>query len=135
MVSRWLHAGLFKDPDGTTRNIWYAFQEYTRKIDGSTAEKIVYAGNNKGAWLGNLDIGQIKRNLITFDEHHRGNWAHLLTDRGQWRYRQVHRGRRLQLQSLKDTFHNPGFRDLYSEGRIGAIGPSFNAIHEAGARG
>lgn len=127
IVHRWLHAGLCKDENDNTRNVWYAFQKYTK--NGKVIEKFVYAADNKGAWLGCLDVGQIKRNLITWDEHHREKWDEYLTGNGPWKREMANKGRRVQRATLLATYHNRSFRDPFPEGRVGEIGPALNVIH------
>jgi len=97
--------------------------------EGRIFENIVYAADNKGTSLGNLDVGQIKRNLITWDDHHREKWAGYLTSNGQWQFKMAKKGRRQQRDTLLATFHNRGFRDPFPNGRIGEIGPGLNVIH------
>jgi hypothetical protein len=96
--------------------------------DGS--HRIEYALNKNGSPLGNLDVGQIKRNLITWDDHHVRKWTHLLTVSGTWQRKRAKFGRAVQRRTLLETYRNPNFNDPFPNGtRIRAIGPPLNVIH------
>jgi hypothetical protein len=92
--------------------------------------RIEYASNKNGSPLGNLDVGQIKRNLITWDDHHVRKWIHFLTASGTWQLKRAKVGRAVQRNTLLETYRNPNFNDPFPNGtRIRAIGPPLNVIH------
>ncbi|KAH8792783.1 hypothetical protein F5882DRAFT_487080 [Hyaloscypha sp. PMI_1271] len=122
---RWIHAGVHLDAQSKARDIWYSFKELK---NGS--HRIIYSPNSTGSFHGNYNVGQIKRNLITFDDHHSRNWIHFLNQKGTWTYRNAKRGRRCQRQTLLETFLDPTFVDPYPHGKDHkSIGPRLNVIH------
>jgi hypothetical protein len=107
------------------RDIFYAFRCLKR---GNY--KIEYALNKDGSTLGNLNVGQIKRNLITWDDHHVRQWIHFLTASGTWQRKCAKVGRAAQRSTLLATYRNLNFNDPFPNGtRIRAIGPPLNVIH------
>jgi len=124
-ILRWIHAGTYEDLHSEARDIWYSFKQLK---DGRY--QIIYARDGEGALLGNRDVGQIKRNLITFDGHHSRKWRHFLNRSGAWAYCVAKKGRRCQRDSLLATFLDQSFVDPFPEGRANkAIGPRLNVIH------
>jgi hypothetical protein len=92
--------------------------------------RIDYALDKHGSSLGNLNVGQIKRNLITWDDHHVKKWIHFLTASGTWQRKRAQKGREEQWNTLLETYRNPNFNDPFPNGtRIRATGPPLNVIH------
>jgi hypothetical protein len=96
-----------------------------------TIYKIVYASDNKGTAFCNLNVGQIKRNLITWDDEHQEKWAKFLTKYGTWVRKKAMAGRRCQRKTLLDHWLDPHSRDRYPRGRDQnrAVGPPLNVVH------
>ena len=81
--------------------------------------------------LGNYDVGQIKRNLITFDEHHLRKWREFLDGTGTWYNGKATKGRARQRETLLKTWLDLSFIDPYPDGRrTKIIGPRLNVIHD-----
>jgi hypothetical protein len=100
------------------------------KLGGRTVDRIEYALANDGSSLGNLNVGQIKMNLITWDRHHVEKWIHFLTPSGTWKRKCAKEGRKAQRRTILATYRNPNFNDPFPNGtRIRAIGPPVNVIH------
>ncbi|KAE9371341.1 hypothetical protein N431DRAFT_491713 [Stipitochalara longipes BDJ] len=125
---RWLHAGVYEDIRSNAHDIWYAFKS-SEKYRGD-GYKIVYARDAEGATLGNYNVGQVKRNLITFDEHHLRKWRRFLEGTGTWRDGKATIGRFQQRKTLLNTWLDRSFIDPYPDGRrTKIIGPPLNVIH------
>jgi len=91
----------------------------------------MHARDGTGNGLGNYDVGQIKRNVITSDEHHPDKRRHSLSHRGTWLYGHAMAGRRLQRETLLATYLNRSFVDPYPDGRRDKVlGPPLNVIHD-----
>ncbi|RDL30830.1 uncharacterized protein BP5553_10175 [Venustampulla echinocandica] len=131
----WLHAGVYNDPQGNKQQIYYAFE--SRPVKTVTYQtnpfRIVYAADNTGTMLGNRNVGQIKRNLITWDEHLQEDWGQYLRSDGGWQYGYTTRGRIQQRKTLLEKFNDADFDDPFPDGnQFLNIGPSINAIHAPG---
>ncbi|KAL2070489.1 hypothetical protein VTL71DRAFT_13515 [Oculimacula yallundae] len=125
---RWLHAGLFKDAKGATRDVWYAFKTTRRG-----RQKIIYASDWHGTSFGNLNAGRWKIDLITWDKHHADKWARYITSNGTWAYGNVMKGRRHQRATLLRTWLDPNSPDIFAHGKQGnrTLGPPRNVVHFA----
>lgn len=96
----------------------------------TSEHKIVYAADKMGTMLGNNDVGQIKRNLITWDHHLQQNWEQYLTPNGQWKYGDATRGRAAQRNTLLEKVKDTEFEDPFPDGnQFLNIGPPLNVIH------
>ncbi len=67
--------------------------------------------------------------MITWDDHHRQKWAHFLTGHGTWQRRKKMKGKKLIINSLRETYHNPRFHDPHPDGKADrTIGPPLNNL-------
>ncbi|KAH6723100.1 hypothetical protein BKA61DRAFT_685419 [Leptodontidium sp. MPI-SDFR-AT-0119] len=123
---RWLHAGLYKDAKGATKDVWYAFKQNRRG-----QYKIIYASDWEGTSFGNKDVGRRKSDLITWDKHHSDKWSQYITAAGTWEYKWATIGRAVQRRTLLKTWRNPNSPNIYAHGkdRNRTLGPPLNVIH------
>ncbi len=123
---RWLHAGLYKNAQGSTKDIWFAF-----KKNKCGKYRIIYASDWLGSSLGNLDVGRWKSDQITWDHHHSRKWEEYITSVGTWEYANAMKGRKLQRETLLRTWLDPNSPNLFARGKDynRTLGPLLNVIH------
>lgn len=91
--------------------------------------KIIYASNNRGKRFGNYDAGELKRDMITWDDHHLQKFSHLFTGYGTWQYGNKMKGKKLLRQTLLETYQDRRFHDPHPNGKEDrTIDPPLNAI-------
>ncbi|KAK0119684.1 hypothetical protein ONS95_011120 [Cadophora gregata] len=123
---RWLHAGLFKDAKGATKDVWYAF-----KKNKWGRYQIIYASDWMGTSFKNLNVGRRKSDLITWDKHHFDKWSRFITSRGTWVRKRAMVGRAVQRDTLLQTWLDPNSPNHYRHGKEKDrnLGPPLNVIH------
>ncbi|KAH7355120.1 hypothetical protein BKA65DRAFT_581810 [Rhexocercosporidium sp. MPI-PUGE-AT-0058] len=128
---RWLHAGLFKDARGVSKDIWYAFKKNRRG-----QYQIIYASDWEGTSFDNKNVGRRKSDLITWDKHHSDKWSQYITAKGTWEYKRAMIGRAVQRNTLLRTWLNPNSPDIYAHGkdRNRTLGAPLNVIHAVNDR-
>lgn len=119
--------------------MWFGFSHflhedaYTQAPINQRGWKIHWAADSRGRLTGNRGVGQIQRNLITFNPHISRNWSKFLTKNGQWKYKQATTGRECQYETLRKIWKSRTYVDSYPNGnRDLLVGPSLNAIHPRG---
>jgi hypothetical protein len=91
--------------------------------------RIRYALDKNGKSLGNLNVGRMKYDLITWDDHHVRKWIHFLTACGTWKRKMAEDGRKAQRATLLENYLDPNSHDPPKIRRAKAIGPPLNIIH------
>ncbi|EKD21637.1 hypothetical protein MBM_00750 [Drepanopeziza brunnea f. sp. 'multigermtubi' MB_m1] len=124
---RWLHAGLYKDAKGATKDVWFAFRR-SRKTESHT---IAYASDGHGSPFGNRNGGRRKSDLITWDPHHAKKWEKFIAASGTWTLANILRGRKLQRETLLATWLDPNSPNTYAHGRDHnrTLNPPLNVVH------
>ncbi|KAI9052983.1 hypothetical protein LZ554_003254 [Drepanopeziza brunnea f. sp. 'monogermtubi'] len=124
---RWLHAGLYKDAKGATKDVWFAF----RRNRKTNIHSIAYASDWHGSPFGNRNGGRHKSDLITWDPHHAKKWEKFIAASGTWTLASIFRGRKLQRETLLATWLDPNSPNTYAHGRDHnrTLNPPLNVIH------
>ncbi|KAG4442358.1 hypothetical protein IFR05_002136 [Cadophora sp. M221] len=122
----WLHAGLFKDAKGVTKDIWYAF-----KLNKLERYQIIYASDWEGTSFGNKNVGRLKSDLITWDKHHSDKWSQYITAEGTCEYKGATIGRAVQRKTLLKTWLNRKSPNIHAHGKDKnrTLGPPLNVVH------
>ncbi|KAH8679000.1 hypothetical protein BGZ60DRAFT_513245 [Tricladium varicosporioides] len=126
--ARWIHAGIIKNVYGQTLQVFYAFSKVHKYGPFKGKRCLMWANDTYGTPFGNWGVGQIWRNMITFDEHHQRHWVNYLDAYGTWKHRCARRGRAAQHAYLKKIWLDRNFVDPYPQGRAVAIGAPLNVV-------
>ncbi|KAG9238505.1 hypothetical protein BJ875DRAFT_346152, partial [Amylocarpus encephaloides] len=103
---RLLYAGKYLDPNGQVHDIWFGFVLH-RHRSGKLWYTLKYSAAKNNVPLGNRNVGQVKRNLITFDHHWVEHWRCHLTENGQWNFGHATLGRsRLRQAAASKCYPN-----------------------------
>ncbi|KAF4636272.1 hypothetical protein G7Y89_g1815 [Cudoniella acicularis] len=125
----WIHAGLIHDVHHIPREVFFSFT--AKRTSGPFKGKryLRWANDATGTPFGNKRVGQIWRNMITWDKHHERHWAEYLDNYGTWVRKCATVGRKAQRDYLLRIWLDPNFVDPYPRGKATVIGPPLNVIH------
>ena len=84
--------------------------------------KIIYANDRDGTPFRNYGAGELKINMITWDEQHEQKWAHFLDANRTWLCGKKMEGKRVRRKTLLATYNDNGYVDPYPNGKTAGSG-------------